>query len=158
MSFFLLEEFKSQVMKLSKPERLKWNIDVAFAPEVNRTDIGVCVRDANGAYVLAITRSFTPMTSVDVREALDLHHAFQWLHDMRMNNVDFVVDSKTTVDAFNLIRTNITEFGQTIAACQDLFSSSFVNSKVEFNRRQTNEVAHALAREATRALLVSTFI
>jgi len=62
---------------------------------------------------------------------------------MRMDNVDFVVDLKTTPDAFNSVRTNITEFGQT----QSLFSSHFVNSRVEFNRRQTNVVAHALASE-----------
>jgi len=30
-----------------------------------------------------------------------------------------------------------------------LFSSSFVNSRAEFNRRQVNLAAHALARETT---------
>jgi len=91
------------------------------------------------------------MTSVDVGEAHGLHYALQWLHDMRMDNVDFVVDSKMVADAFNSNRTNVTEFGQIIAACKELFSSSFVNSRVEFNRRQANEVAHALACEATRS-------
>jgi len=32
--------------------------------------------------------------------------------------------------------------------CKRLFTSQFTNSRVEFNRRQANEVAHALAGEA----------
>jgi len=56
------------------------------------------------------------------------------------DNVDFVVDSKITT---------VTEFGQIIAACQNTLSSSFTNSRVEFNQRQVNVVAHALACEAS---------
>jgi hypothetical protein len=35
-----------------------------------------------------------------------------------------------------------------MAASRRLFTSSFTNSRVEFNKRQINEVAHALARVA----------
>lgn len=36
---------------------------------------------------------------------------------MSMDGEDFIVDSKMIADAFNSVRTNITEFGQVITAC-----------------------------------------
>jgi len=93
--------------------------------------IGICVRD--GAYVLAKTLSISPMTYVDVGEALGLFHALKWLQDMQMDNVNFVADSKTTADTFNSKQTNVTKFGQIIAAYEFMLSSHFVNSRVEFN-------------------------
>jgi len=68
---------------------------------------------------------------------------------MRFDNMDFVVDSKITVDAILSNKVDVTEFGQIIAACQNTLSSFFTNSRVEFNRLQANVVAHGLAREAT---------
>lgn len=66
-----------------------------------------------------------------------------------MDGVDFIVDLKTTADTFNSVHTNVTKFGQVITVCRSLFSSYFVNFKLEFTERQANMVAHALAREAT---------
>lgn len=93
--------------------------------------------------------SFPIKYSVDVGEALGLFHALQWLADMQFDGVDFMVDSKVTADAFNSHRHDATEFGQVIIACQNLFSSSFANSRVEFSRIQANVAAHVLAGEAT---------
>jgi len=64
---------------------------------------------------------------------------------MQMDNVDLVVDSKTTDNAFNTLRTNDTEFGHIIVAWQSMLSSHSVNSRVELNRGQANVVVHALA-------------
>jgi hypothetical protein len=60
--------------------------------------------------------------------------------------VDFALDSKTVVDYFHKGGSNITEFGDVLNEC--IRKSYFENSRVEFNRRQANEVAHALARVA----------
>jgi len=73
-----------------------------------------------------------------------------------MDNVDFVVESKTTNDAFHSNRSDVSEFGHIIPECKRLFTSQFTNSQAEFKRRQTNEVTHALAGEA--ALLASSTI
>jgi len=43
----------------------------------------------------------------------------------------------------------MSEFGCIITSCRSLFCNFFSNSRVEFVRRQANEVVHALAREAT---------
>jgi len=61
-----------------------------------------------------------------------------------MDNVDFVVDSKTINDAFHFNRPGVLEFGHIISRCQRLIHSQFTNSRVEFNKRQANMVARAL--------------
>jgi len=51
--------------------RYKCNIDAAFSSSRNRTDIGICVRDSEGTFILAKVVSFLCIYSVDVGEALD---------------------------------------------------------------------------------------
>jgi len=71
-------------------------------------------------------------------EVLPLYYGMEWLSDMSFNNVDFTSDSIFTIDAFHQAWVDVTEIGQIIFACRHLFTSQFTNSKVEFNRRQTN--------------------
>jgi len=129
--------------------RYKCNIDAAFSSQHNRTGIGICLRDSDGAFVLAQSITHPCPVSVDVGEALGLHSALQWLSDMHFDNVDFESDSKLTVDAFLATRNDLSEFGCIISSCRSLFRNFFSNSRVEFVRRQANAVAHALARAAT---------
>ena len=133
-----------------KPQqgRYKCNVYASFSSIRNRTGIGICLRDDEGAFVLAKTMSVSPMSSVHVGEALGLLYAMQWMQDMHFDNVDFVLDSKITMDAFHTRRIDVTEFSHVITTCRHLFST-FTNSMVEFNQRQPNVVAHALARETT---------
>jgi len=95
--------------------------------------------------VLAKVVPLPVMHVVHVGEAMGLYYTLEWLSDMRFNNVDFGLDSKTIVDAFNTTLPVVSEFGLIISACRSLFDLKFANSKVEFNRRQANEVAHTLA-------------
>jgi len=78
------------------------------------------------------------MCSVVVWEAPCLFHALHWLSDMQFDNVNFALHLKIT-------KVYVTEFGQVISAWESLFTTHFSNSKVEFNRRQTIEVAYILA-------------
>jgi hypothetical protein len=129
--------------------RYKCNIDVAFSSHINRTSIGLCVRDAECTFVLAKAFTYPCTVPVDVGEALGLHSALQWLSDMQFDNVDFETDSKLTVDAFLSSRNDLSEFGCIISSCRSLFSNLFSNSRVESVRRQANAVTHALAKEAS---------
>jgi len=108
----------------------------------------ICLRDED-VYVLAKTMSLSLKHTIEVIEALGLFYALQWLVDMQFDNVEFLVDSKITIDAFNSNRQDVTKFGHIITTCQFFFSSYFTNSRVEFNRRQTNMIVHALAGYAT---------
>ena len=131
------------------PGRLKCNIDVAFSAHRNRTGIGICLRDEGGVFVLAKTISYFGVYPVDTGEALGLHLALQWVSDMQLDNIDFEVDSKTTKEAIYARREDESELGNIITASRTLLFSKFINSRVEFVRRQANAVAHTLAREAT---------
>jgi hypothetical protein len=108
----------------------------------------MCIRDAKGTFVLAKTINLSPKCSVPLGEALGLLYVLQWLRDLSLDHVDLASDSKTVTDAFHKQPPDITEFGQVLSTARRIFTSSFTNSRVEFNRRQANEVAHALARVA----------
>ena len=117
----------------------------------------MCIRDEDGVFALAKTILILIMHVINVGEAMSLYYVLEWLSGMWFDNVDFVLDSKLTRDAFNHHRPYFTEFGQIIIACRRRFSSYFTNSKVEFNQQQTNEVAHTLVGVGTYQL-VSPFI
>lgn len=121
-----------------QPGRYKCNIDATFSAQYNRTGIGMCLRDEHGAFVLAKTMSFSPMFPVATGEVTCLLQVMQWIHDIQFDNVDFVVDSKTTVDAFHSRQTDVMEFSHIITACRDLFSTQFTSFQVEFCPRQSN--------------------
>jgi ribonuclease HI len=125
--------------------RLKCNIDASFSESLNKTGIGMCIRDAEGTFVLAKTYNFSPKCSIPLGEAMGLFVALQWLRDLHLDHIDFALDSETITKAFHHHQPDISEFGQVMADARRLFSSSFTNSRVEFNRRQANEVAHMLA-------------
>jgi NADPH-dependent 7-cyano-7-deazaguanine reductase QueF-like protein len=108
----------------------------------------MCILDAEGTIVLAKTLNFSPKCSVPLGEAMWLLYALQWLRDMGLDQVDFALDSKIVTEAFHKQPPDVSEFGHVLSASRRLLTSSFRNSRVEFNRRQANEVAHTLARVA----------
>jgi hypothetical protein len=85
----------------SAPGRLKCNIDASFLQSMNLICIGICVCNDDGAFVLTKTINFSPLCFVPDGEVLCLFNTIEWLSDMQMDNVDFVVDSKTINDVFN---------------------------------------------------------
>jgi len=114
---------------------VKCNIYSSFSQTLNRTCIGMCVREDGGTFVLVKTVSFSLICLVFVGEALGLYYTLEWLSDMQMDNVDFVVDSKTTDDDFHSNKPDASEFGHIISECKRLFTSHFTNSRLEFNMR-----------------------
>jgi len=63
--------------------------------------------------------------------------------------IDFELDAKKVVDSFSSASQDVTKFGLIIHNCKTIFEQYYVNSSVEFVRRQANETAHKLVREAT---------
>jgi len=133
--------------------RYKCNIDATFSNQHNRVGIGMCIRDEMGAFVLAKTEWFNPICEVHIGEALGLLSTLNWVHELQLGPVDFELNSKHVVDQFSSPKSDVSEFADIIDNCRALFTQFYVNSSVEFVRRQANEAAHTLAREA--ALLAS---
>jgi len=64
---------------------------------------------------------------------------------------------RVIIDAFHRDQVDIMEIGHIISVCRRLFTSHFTNSKIEFNRQQTNELAHTLTRVATLSVNFTTY-
>jgi ribonuclease HI len=129
--------------------RYKCNVDASFPNNTNKVGFGMCIRDSDGTHVRSKTMWFTPVCSVDVGEALALHHAIRWIHELQLTNVDFEVDSKRVDGYFNNGHGDVTEFGRIMDTSTQFCSTYLTNSHVEFIRRQANEVAHTLTKAAT---------
>jgi len=108
----------------------------------------MCVRDVEGAFVLARTKWFSPITDVDIEEAIRLLKAMERVRDLHLWNMDFELDSKTIVDNISGKQTGVSDFGATITHCVHLLCTDLMNSHVKFIRRQAIEVAHSLAKAA----------
>jgi len=128
-----------------------------FSDQLNRTRIGMCVQYEEGTFVLEKTLYVSPMYLVYVGEVLGLFYVLQWLSDMQFDKGDFVLDSKLTTYTFHYHRVHVTEYRQVISSYRSLFTTYFTNSQVEFNRWQTNEVAHTLEGVATLSATPITY-
>ena len=115
----------------------------------NKLGIGMCIRNEEGRFIRAKTMWFSPVCSVDVGEALGLFYAIQWVRELRLQNVDFEVDSKRVAYYFNRSNRDITVFGNIMDSNIHYCLSNLENSHVEFIRRQANAVAHELAKAST---------
>lgn len=113
--------------------RFKCNIDAAFLNKQNVICLGMCICNEGRVFGLAKVIPLPVMHNVIVGEAMGLYHALEWLSDMRFDNVDFALDSKSTMDAFINPRPDISEFGLIISACRSLFNLKFTNSNIKFN-------------------------
>lgn len=91
------------LVRCQRPQqgRLKCNVDVYFLTKRNRTCIGICLRDHAGVFALVKTMSFTPLCPVAMSETFSVFYVLQWLQNKQFDNVDFVVDFKTTRDVFH---------------------------------------------------------
>jgi len=98
------------------------------------------------------------LVDVGLGEALGMLSALQWVRDLQLVNMDFETDSKNVVDNIYDSKQGIYDFHAIINECRYLLSSDSITSDVKFIRRQTNEVAHSLARDAPYHVSFRTFI
>lgn len=78
-------------------------------------------------------------------KAWGLYQAIAWIHDLGYHNVIFEVDSKMVTNSFNNKVDVLFQFHVILSNCRDKIQN-ITNSRVSFERRQTNHVAHKLAR------------
>lgn len=134
----------SNDVKWNKPSAglFKCNIDTSFSN--NKVGICVCIRDDEGLFVASRSKWFLPSTEVDVGEALGLLTSIKWVHELRLDSVDFELDAKSVVENLNIQQPNDLDFGAITLECNRLLALLLRNSHVMFVRRQVNEVAHVL--------------
>jgi hypothetical protein len=120
--------------------------------------IGMCIRDDHGRYVAAKTEWLSPILDVEIGEAMRLLSALKWVDELQLRDMDFEMDCKRVVDCLYSSRTYNSELGDIVRDCRFILATILVNSHVKFIRRQANEVAHRLAREATSLASFHIFI
>jgi len=60
------------------------NVDVSFSRWCNKVNVGVCVRDDQSHIVLAQIEKYSPVTDVDVGEALGLLLSVKWVQELHL--------------------------------------------------------------------------
>jgi hypothetical protein len=78
-------------------------------------------------------------------EAIGLYEALFWLRELGIQCVTIKLGCKSVVDGVVGNLTNVAEYGTIIKKCKTLLNC-LQNFKISFIRRQTNLVAHTLAR------------
>jgi ribonuclease HI len=103
--------------------------------------IGICIREDHGRFVLARSEWITPITDVEVGEAIGLIHALRWAGEPQIRDIDFEGDCKRVVDnLYNNNKNHASYFGAIIRDRRNLLNTSLMNSYVK--------VAHRLAKTA----------
>jgi len=75
--------------------------------------------------------------------------ALEWVHQLHLRPIDFEFDAKKVVDSFSSTHHDVTKFGMIIHNCEIIFEQYYVNSSLEFMRKQTNVSVHRLAKATT---------
>ena len=71
----------------------------------------------------------------------------KWVIELNLINMNFETDSKVMAD--NIYgKDGVFDFMTIINDCRQLLGSELTNSDVKFIKRQANNVAHSLAKEA----------
>ncbi|KVH96058.1 Ribonuclease H-like domain-containing protein [Cynara cardunculus var. scolymus] len=85
----------------------------------------------------------------DVKEckSITLFKALMWIRDMGQENLVFETDSQTVVSTLTHKEEDCMEFWDIIHACKMVLNAT-LSFKVNFIRRNRNEVAHKLARRS----------
>jgi hypothetical protein len=77
----------------------------------------------------------SPICNVDVGEALGLLHDINWVHNLQLEGLDFVLDSKNVVGYFHKGQNDAIKFDDVLKECKRAFNLYFENSHVKFDKR-----------------------
>jgi hypothetical protein len=88
----------------------------------------VCIRDDQGRFILAKTEWYSPVIDVGIDEALGLMSTLQWVRVLQLTNIDFELDAKVVVDKFHSSKIDLSELGDILKECRNIFVSNFTNS------------------------------
>ncbi|AES60413.1 hypothetical protein MTR_1g045340 [Medicago truncatula] len=111
--------------------RLKCNVDAEFSRSLNVIGVYMFIRDEAGQFVAAKTLRSSPICESGIGEALGLSYTIQWVHELKLTNVDFEMDAKRVVDYYNKVSNDISEFSATIDDCRRRCCYWFENSKTK---------------------------
>ncbi|XP_018820941.2 uncharacterized protein LOC108991215 [Juglans regia] len=125
----------------------KVNFDGAFDQSSSKIGMGVVIRDKKGEVVAALSASRREGQNAFVAEGMALWRAMEFCLEIGMVDVEFDGDSKELIEAVMSDEEEDSRWGQIVEDIKQL-RHQYSNWKVVFNYRESNEVAHNLAKMA----------
>ncbi|XP_019155928.1 PREDICTED: uncharacterized protein LOC109152735 [Ipomoea nil] len=119
--------------------------DAGFYGPQHAPTFGFYVRSPEGVFIAAVNDPITCPYDTLLAEAMAIREALSWLHDHNYHNIVILTDCAVLVDSFRDINSYRSYLGIVLDSCLRLFNSFPVHS-IQFVRRGTNLVAHALAK------------
>jgi ribonuclease HI len=126
---------------------IKCNVDAAIFNNNTTMAYGLCFRDSSGALLMGKSEYLHLYVSVLEAESLGLPHSLKMAISNHLHYVTFETDSKSLADALKVHNVPLNEFGDLVTEIKSLLSGN-PDYVVSFVRRQTNRVAHSIARAA----------
>ncbi|XP_074326804.1 uncharacterized protein LOC141664750 [Apium graveolens] len=123
----------------------KLNVDASWTKGADICSVGMVLRDSRGHFIEGRTMSFTQAGDVLEAEALGIREALSWVKNMGELKVTVESDSLVAVNVINGKNNYLLEVGHIIDHCRSLLRV-LPSVRLNFIRKQANEVAHGLAK------------
>ena len=141
-----------QPQRWSPPESgiYKENYDGAYFAEEEAAGIGVVVRNELGQVMVSLAEKFAMPQMVEILEAMAARRAMIFMEELGLRRAIFEGDSETVVKALTGDCPNRSSIWHIVKDCKSLMGC-FQTCSFCHVRRQSNGVAHALARRARKS-------
>jgi hypothetical protein len=123
----------------------KCNVNAAIFKDRNCYGAGMCIRDYRGNFIGSQTMWKNGSPLPNEAGAWSLKEALHWIKNLGYTNVSIELDCKVVVDGVVGNPNSQTGFGA-ILSVRKAMLLLLQNLRISFIRRQTNNVAHLLAR------------
>ena len=135
----------------------KANYDGAYFAEEEAVGIGVVVRNDLGQVMASLAEKLAMPPTVEILEALAARRAMVFMEELGLRRALFEGDSETVVKALSKGCPDRSCIGHIIKDCMSLMGC-FQTCSFSHVRRQSNGVAHALARRARLSSSLSVWM
>jgi len=138
---------KPRKQKWSRPpsDFIKINCDGAFAQEYLTGGWGYVMRGSDGQIICSGYGRLNNVMEASHAEVIAALQALQRATDMGMQNVILVTDAAAVVDAVNSHQLDRGSASGLLWELKESLCCNFRCSRIVFNRRSCNQVAHSLA-------------
>ncbi|XP_019161457.1 PREDICTED: uncharacterized protein LOC109158091 [Ipomoea nil] len=124
------------------------NTDAGFYGSDYSPTYGFYVRSMEGAFVAATNGPLLCPYDPLLAEAMAIREALSWLQEHNYHNVEIFSDYAVLVSSFRDASSFRLYLGVVLDSCLRLIRS-FASCSIKFVRRDTNSVAHALAKHVS---------
>nr|POF06673.1 hypothetical protein CFP56_29261 [Quercus suber] len=135
----------------------KANYDGAYFEEEEAAGIGVVVRNEMGQVMASLAEKIIMPSSVEILEAIAARRAMIFMEELGLRRAIFEGDSETVVKALSGDCPDRSSIGHIVKDCKSLMGC-FQSCSFSHVRRQSNGVAHALARRARMSSPLSVWM